>query len=110
PAQPAEFVPYFWLRDSRDPVNRWLWDRMVVSTRPDPSDAGMAWFVATGDEACDPAKLRALLEERRAPTLVDARSSVRLEAENFRVLENGALSDRTDRSTSHRLDVQFVKD
>ena len=51
PSPPEEFAPYFWLRDSRDPVNRWLWDRMIVSTRPDPSDAGMAWFVATGDEA-----------------------------------------------------------
>jgi len=110
PSPPGEFAPYFWLRDSGDPVNRWLWERMVVSTRPDPSDAGMAWFVATGDETCDPAKLRALLEERRAPPLVDARARVRLEAENFRVLENAALNDRTDRTTSHRLDVQFTKD
>src|SRR5204862_837142 len=110
PAPPHEFAPYFWLRDSRDPVNRWLWERMVVSTRPDPSDAGMAWFVATGDESCDPAKLRAVLEERRPPAVWATRTSVRLEAENFRVLENSALNERTDRTTSHRLDVLFAQD
>jgi len=50
PAAPEEFKPYFWMRDSRDPKVRFLWERMVVSTRPDPSDAGMTWFLVTGDE------------------------------------------------------------
>jgi hypothetical protein len=38
------------MRDSRDAKVRWLWERMLVSTRPDPSDAGMTWFLVTGDE------------------------------------------------------------
>ena len=50
PSTPEEFEPYFWMRDSRDAKVRWLWERMLVSTRPDPSDAGMAWFLVTGDE------------------------------------------------------------
>jgi len=36
------------MRDSGDARVRWLWERMLVSTRPDPSDAGMTWFLATG--------------------------------------------------------------
>ncbi len=50
-AKPAEFAPYFWMRDSTDPEGEVpLGNARLVSTRPDPSDAGMAWFLATGDE------------------------------------------------------------
>jgi hypothetical protein len=104
PSPPEEFKPYFWMRDSRDPKVRFLWDRMVVSTRPDPSDAGMTWFLATGDEECDPAKLKRLLEEHQPVTPTVARQQVCLEAENFRHLEGLVLEDR-DRNASHRLNV-----
>jgi hypothetical protein len=107
PATPPEFKPYFWMRDSNDANVRWLWERMVVSTRPDPSDAGMTWFLVTGDEECDPAKLKGLIEDsnRRAPVV--ERRQVRLEAENFRHLEGFALEDRNDRNASHRLSIKF---
>jgi hypothetical protein len=105
PAKPAEFAPYFWMRDSNDPRVRFLWERMIVSTRPDPSDAGMVWFLITGDEQCTPAKLESLLEERRLPARGIFRPSIRLEAENFRHLEGFVLEDRNDRSASHRLNV-----
>lgn len=106
PARSEEFAPYFWMRDSRDPKVKFLWDRMVVSTRPDPSDAGMAWFLATGDEACTPEKLKALLADRKpvAPTAI--RTSLRLEAENFRHLDGLVIDDRNDRAASHRLCVR----
>ena len=108
PAKPGEFAPYFWMRDSKDPKVRFLWARMQVSTRPDPSDAGMAWFLVTGDEECDPAKLEQLLQDHRAPVRIAARSSVRIEAENFRHIEGFAVEDRhTDRTTSHRLAVRL---
>ena len=109
PAPPEEFKPYFWMRDSRDPKVRFLWERMVVSTRPDPSDAGMTWFLVTGDEECDPAKLRRLLEEHQPLAPVIARKQVRLEAENFRTLEGFVLEDR-DRNASHRLNVILAAD
>ncbi|MBM4018306.1 MAG: hypothetical protein FJ288_08270 [Planctomycetes bacterium] len=106
PAAADEFAPYFWMRDSQDPRVRFLWERMLVSTRPDPSDAGMAWFLATGDEECDPVKLRRLLADRQVPPPLAARSRVRIEAENFRHLEGYALEDRSDRGASHRLGVR----
>jgi hypothetical protein len=105
PAQPEEFRPYFWMRDSHDPNVKFLWEKMLVSTRPDPSDAGMAWFLVTGDEACDPEKLKRLLEEKSPPAPIAARPVVRMEAENFEVLEGFKLEDRNDRSASHRLNV-----
>jgi hypothetical protein len=105
PAKPEEFAPYFWMRDSADPKVRFLWERMVVSTRPDPSDAGMAWFLATGDEECTPEKLRDLLADGIRPRPVAARRHVRLEAENFARLTGAKVEFKNDRSTSHRLEV-----
>jgi hypothetical protein len=105
PAKAHEFAPYFWMRDSSDAKVKFLWDRMVVSTRPDPSDAGMAWFLVTGDEECTPAKLESLLEKRRPLHGPATRASVRLEAENFRHLEGFTVDDKGDRDASHRLSV-----
>ena len=108
PASPEEFAPYFWMRDSRDAKVRFLWDRMVVSTRPDPSDAGMAWFLATGDQECDPAKLQRLLDGHQVPPPVIARPQVRLEAENFRHLDGCVVEDRNNRDASHRLNLRLA--
>jgi CubicO group peptidase (beta-lactamase class C family) len=106
PSLPEEFKPYFWMRDSRDAKVRWLWERMVISTRPDPSDAGMTWFLVSGDQDCDPAKLKRLIEDHQLPAPAVARHQVRLEAENFRHLEGFALEDRNDGKASHRLNVK----
>ena len=106
PSPAEDFQPYFWMRDSREAKVRWLWERMRVSTRPDPSDAGMTYFLVTGDEECDPAKLKRLLVDRRPEPRVIARKRVRLEAENFRSLEGFALEDR-DRNASHRLNIRI---
>jgi CubicO group peptidase (beta-lactamase class C family) len=107
-AKPEEFAGFFWMRDSTDPKVRFLWERMLASQRPDPSDAGMAWFVATGDEDCTPAKLRRLLEEKQRPQINPARDIIRLEAENFRHLEGFTVEDRNDRHASHRLQVALA--
>jgi hypothetical protein len=106
PSPPDEFQPYFWMRDSRDDNVLYLWKRMLASTRPDPSDAGMAYFLATGDDQCNPKKLRRLLEDHESPRPVAARGVVRLEAENFRRLKGFEVEDASDRSASHRLYVK----
>jgi hypothetical protein len=98
------------MRDARDPKVKFLWEKMVVSTRPDPSDAGMAWFLVTGDEECDPEKLKKLLLDRTVPTPLGDRPRVRIEAENFQVLEGFKLEDRDDRAASHRLNVARTGD
>jgi hypothetical protein len=107
PSPPADFKPYFWMRDSRDPWVRWLWERMLASTRPDPSDAGMAWFLVSGDEECDPNKLKRLLENHQPLAPARARSQIRLEAENFRRLDGFVLEDRKDKNASHQLNVRL---
>jgi hypothetical protein len=107
PARPEEFARFFWMRDSRDPKIRFLWERMVVSTRPDPSDAGMAYFLISGDEDCDPAKLKRLLDDRQPQPPISARNQIRLEAENFRHFEGYAMEDRNDKNASHRLNVRL---
>jgi hypothetical protein len=105
PSPPEEFQPYFWMRDTNDAKVKFLWERMLVSTRPDPSDAGMTWFLVTGDQECTPEKLRRLLVDKQVPA-PQATRKVRLEAENFRHLEGFQLEDQNDRGASHRLQVQ----
>jgi hypothetical protein len=106
PAQPEEFAPYFWMRDSRDAKVRFLWERMVVSTRPDPSDSGMAYFLLTGDTQADPAKYKLVLEEKVVLAPVGFRASVRIEAEDFTTLD-GYEYEITDTSASHRVGVKL---
>jgi hypothetical protein len=106
PAKPEEFKAYDWMRDANDPKLKFLWDRLQVSTRPDPSDAGMAYFLLTGDEQCDPARLQRLLAEKKVPEPVRFRTRVRLEAENFSHLEGYELEYRNDRTASHRVSVK----
>ena len=108
PATPEQFADFFWLRDSSDPTLKFLWERMQVSTRPDPSDAGMAWFLVTGDEECDPLKLKRLIVDHKPMVLVSARKQVRIEAENFRHLDGFAVEDRRDKSASHQLGIKLT--
>jgi hypothetical protein len=109
PAQAEEWRPYHWMRDSDDAKVRFLWERMQVSTRPDPSDAGMAYFLVSGDEEADPAKLRRLLDDNVVPTPLRERDKVRIEAENFLHLEGYELEYRNDRTASHRVHVKQTK-
>ncbi len=107
PATDAEWSPWLWMRDSAVENVRFLWDRMRATTRADCSDAGMAYFLVTGDEEGDIAKLQQLVEQHRRPAPVDPRPQVRLEAENFLTLENYELED-SNREASHRLNVKLA--
>jgi predicted amidohydrolase len=110
PAAPEAFSPWHWMRDSADTRLAWLFERMLVSTRPDPSDAGMMYFLVTGDEEADPAKLRRLLEDEQVPSPIAARKQIRLEAENFRHLDGLDVEDTGDRAASHRLQVKLTRE
>lgn len=107
PAPLEEFEPYLWMRDACDAKVRWLWERMRVSTRPDPADAGMTYFLVTWDEECNPSKLRRLLVDHQRPAPIAARRQVRIEAENFRQLAGFVVEDRKDRDASHQLNVRL---
>jgi hypothetical protein len=106
PAREEEWRPWHWMRDANDAKVRFLWERLQISTRADPSDAGMAYFLVTGDEEADPAKLRRLLQDNLVAAPVGPRPQVRLEAENFLHLDGYELEYRNDRTVSHRLHVK----
>jgi predicted amidohydrolase len=110
PGPPESFAAYHWMRDSPDPRVRFLWERMLVSTRPDPSDAGMAYFLVSGDEEADPAKLKKLLDNHQIPSPLTLRKKIHLEAENFRELEACEIEDSSDRTVSHRLNIRATTD
>ncbi len=107
PANAEEWAPFHWLRDAADAKLRFLWQRLRVSTRADCSDAGMAYFLMSGDEESEIAKVRALLEEGRVPAPLDPRPVVRIEAENFVELDGlEVVHDNRDRQVSHRIHVR----
>ncbi|RMF43444.1 MAG: hypothetical protein D6753_05145 [Planctomycetota bacterium] len=103
------FAPYRWLeRPDRDDW-LFLWQQFIVSGRPDASDAGMIYFLLTGDEQATPEKLRQLFEGNLPPPISE-RQVIRLEAENFVELVGYQPQYRKDRSISHRLFVRPVGD
>jgi hypothetical protein len=69
----------------------------------DCSDAGMAYFLVTGDEHVDSAKLKRLLDEGAVPVPVEGRP-IRMEAENFRSVEG--MEFVIDRTASQRGSVR----
>jgi hypothetical protein len=85
---PAQWAWFRWMRDSRDARLQWLFTRLEAEQRCDVSDATMTYFLLTGDEQCDPQKLAALLDKKQRPDPVTIRPTIRLEAENFTLLEN----------------------
>jgi hypothetical protein len=78
------------MRDSGDARLRWLFTRLEAEQRCDVFDATMTYFLLTGDEKCDPKKLAALLDRKQQPDPIAIRPTIRLEAENFTLLENCA--------------------
>jgi hypothetical protein len=87
---PAQWALFHWMRDSRDERLRWLFTRLEAEERCDVSDATMTYFLLTGDEQCDPQKLATLLDRKQKRNPIAIRSTLRLEAENFSLLENCA--------------------
>jgi predicted amidohydrolase len=104
---PAQWALYHWMRDAQDPRLRWLYSRVEAVGRCDVSDATMTYFLLTGDEEATPAKLKAVLADKKHPAPVAVRAEVRIEAENFPVLEHYEIDLRRDRSASHRLAVRM---
>jgi hypothetical protein len=102
---PKQWAMYHWMRDSRDARLGWIYSRLEVEDRCDVSDATMTYFLLTGDENATPAKLKAAIDDRALPTPA-TRRQVRVEAENFRILEGFVVEHQNDRNASHRLCVR----
>jgi hypothetical protein len=101
PLSDPRWDPYRWLDTSSDPNLNWLWERLLAVGRPDPSDAGMVFFLFTGSETAVPGPnstfpsgfnppynanytLARLLDENFKPPVI-TRSTILMEAENFRL-------------------------
>ncbi len=106
---PEQWRLYHWLRDSSDPRLQWIFTRLEAEGRADISDATMAYFLLTGDEDADLGKLKSLLDQKKIPSPMDPRRQIRIEAENFKILDNFVVDPRNDRGASHRLSIRKVK-
>jgi len=106
---PEQWSLYHWLRDSSDFRLKWIFTRLEAEGRADISDSTMTYFLLTGDEDADLAKLESLLDDKKVPAPIEPRKYVRIEAENFRTLDNYAVEHRNDRRASHRLSVRLAR-
>ena len=105
---PEQWRLYHWMRDSSDARLKWIFTRLEAELRADISDSTMTYFLLTGDEDADLAKLKSLLDGKVIPVPMDPRDHVRFEAENFLALDNFTVEQRNDRSASHRLSVRLA--
>jgi hypothetical protein len=107
-SSPEQWSSYYWLRDSSDSRLKWVFTRLEAEGRADISDSTMTYFLLTGDEDADLAKLENLLDDKKIPAPIEPRKYVRIEAENFRILDNYMVEHRNDRRASHRLSVRLA--
>ncbi len=58
-----DFSPWFWMRDHSDPDVQWIYERMLVHAGgvADISDAGMLYWLFTGDEDGNPEKFKVFI-------------------------------------------------
>jgi hypothetical protein len=108
PATEDEWRPWHWMRDSNDPKVRFLWDRMRETRRADCSDSGMAYFLMTGDQEPEIAKLRLLLDDNVVPKPISSRRRIRIEAENFLGFDKYEVEYRADPDVSHTINVKLA--
>ncbi len=100
-----EWRPWFWMRDSKDPNLRFIFERLMHYKRADCSDAGMAYFLMTGDEEGDIDKLKSLLENKIVPKPLQSRTIIRMEAENFEKFQNFDVF--RERGISQHLSIMY---
>jgi hypothetical protein len=79
---PEKWALWDWMRDSSEPNVAWLYERLEAMGRPDCSDSGMVYFLLCGNDQPAVEDLNQLLHGSIPPT-IDARPTIRLEAENF---------------------------
>ncbi len=67
-----DFTVWQWMLESEDPNIQWLYERLQQHSGgvADISDAGLLYFLITGDEAGNPAKLRAFLGDEIVPNSI----------------------------------------
>jgi hypothetical protein len=64
-----DWAPWYWLRDAAHLRMQHLYDRMQIAGKPDMSDAGMAFFLMTGDQDGTAEKLRTYFGDWARPLI-----------------------------------------
>jgi len=64
-----DWTPWYWLGDAAPLAMRRLYDRMLTEGKPDMSDAGMAFFLMTGDQDGTAEKLRTYFGDWARPLI-----------------------------------------
>ncbi|KPL15558.1 MAG: hypothetical protein AMS26_07375 [Bacteroides sp. SM23_62] len=106
PSTSLEWQPWTWLLNTNDKKLHFLWDRLVATTRADCSDAGMAYFLMTGDEQPEISKVNKLLAGHDIPKPLNPRQHIRIEAENFFALDHFEIDYKNDRRVSQRISIR----
>ena len=67
---------YVWLKNSSDANLKWTYDRikLALTGKPNPSDAGMIFYLITGNENATPAILNNFFKKQSAPLLFKEKS------------------------------------
>jgi len=103
---PQQWALFQWMRDSSDERVKWIYTRLQAIGRADVSDSTILYSLMTGDEQCDPRKLAALLDKKQKPNRMTIRPTIRLEAENFDLLE-GSTTVLVGKKVSQSLAVRM---
>ena len=71
----ASFREYTWLQESSDANLQWTYGRMTLAfdEKPNPSDAGMIFYLLTGNEDATPAILNNFFKQQTAPLLPETK-------------------------------------
>jgi hypothetical protein len=107
-SSPEQWSLYYWARDSRDANLNWLFTRLQAMGRGDYCDSTIAYFLLTGDEEATLDKYRSLLDEKKRPGQIYPRQHIRIEAEDFLILENYEVAYRIDKKASKLLSVRLA--
>ncbi len=78
--------PWYWMRDSEDKKVRFIWELLEKQAQPDARDAGMAYFLMSGDEVATLPKTKSLIIDKTRINVIENRKKIRIEAENFQEL------------------------
>jgi len=108
PCPPEKWALWDWMRDSKQTNVAWLYERLMAMGRPDCSDSGMVYFLLSGNEQPSVQDLNRLLHGQ-VPPPTGERPTIRLEAENFNLVNYVVPNTRMGAGVSQRMAAQLAE-
>lgn len=97
----ASFSEYAWLQKSSEANLQWTYGRMTLAfdKKPNPSDAGMIFYLLTGNENATPAILNNFFQQKAAPLQPTTSTTSRSTSAAIEpALANEPISEKVDTS------------